>query len=160
MQLFASASQVGRAKTEEEKAEALKQTFAAVETLEAAFKECSQGKPFFGGDSVGYLDIVLGPIVPLAYVGEVRFGIKLFDGTRSPLLEAWVERFAMMDAAKAILPDVDKLIEYRKAKACTICGRDGRSRKELVKLARSCECHCVTSLHNTDTQSYSPLVVF
>jgi len=114
--LFASASQVGRAKTEEEKAEALKQTFMAVETLEAAFKECSKGKPFFGGDSVGYLDIVLGPIIPLAHVGEARFGIKLFDGTRSPLLEAWVERFAMMDAAKAILPEVDKLIEYRKAK--------------------------------------------
>jgi len=52
----------------------------------------------------------------LAHVGEARFGIKLFDGTRSPLLEAWVERFAMMDAAKAILPEVDKLIEYRKAK--------------------------------------------
>ena len=116
LQLFASAFQVGRAKTEEEKAEALKQAFAAVETLEAAFKECSKGKPFFGGDSVGYLDIVLGPIVPLAYVGEVRFGIKLFDGTRSPLLEAWVERFAMMDAAKAVLPEVDKLIEYSKAK--------------------------------------------
>ena len=116
LQLFASALQAGRAKTEEEKAEALKQTFMAVETLEAAFKECSKGKPFFGGDSVGYLDIVLGSIVPWAYVGEVRFGIKLFDGTRSPLLEAWVERFAMMDAAKAVLPEVDKLIEYSKAK--------------------------------------------
>jgi len=116
LQLFASALQAGRAKTEEEKAEALKQTFAAVETLEAAFKECSNGKPFFGGDTVGYLDIVLGTLIPWAHVGEARFGIKLFDGTRSPLLEAWVERFAMMDAAKAVLPEVDKLIEYSKAK--------------------------------------------
>ncbi|OEL20681.1 putative glutathione S-transferase GSTU6, partial [Dichanthelium oligosanthes] len=103
--LFASAYQAGRAKTDEEKAEALKQTFEAVETLEAAFKECSKGKPFFGGDSVGYLDIVLGGLIPVVYVGAARYGIKLFDGTRSPLLEAWMERFGALDAAKAILPD-------------------------------------------------------
>ncbi|PUZ40413.1 hypothetical protein GQ55_9G422000 [Panicum hallii var. hallii] len=114
--LFVSALQAGRAKTEEEKAEALKQTFAEEKTLVAAFKECSKGKPFFCGDSVGYLDIVLGGLIPLAYVGEARFGIKLFDSTRSPLLEAWVERFGALDAAKAILPEVDKLIEYSKAK--------------------------------------------
>ncbi|XP_066314621.1 probable glutathione S-transferase GSTU6 [Miscanthus floridulus] len=114
--LFSSAFQVRKAKTEEEKAEALKQTFAAVETLEAAFKELSKGKPFFGGDSVGYLDIVLEGFVPMVYYGEARYGIKLFDDTRSPLLVAWVQRFGALDAAKAILPDVDKLVEYSKMK--------------------------------------------
>ncbi|KAF8727911.1 hypothetical protein HU200_018479 [Digitaria exilis] len=114
--LFAAAFRAGKAKTEEEKAEALKQTFVAVETLEKAFKECSKGKPFFGGDSVGYLDIVLGALIPIVYVGKARYGIELFDDTRSPLLEAWVERFAALDAAKAILPEVDKLIENSKAK--------------------------------------------
>jgi glutathione S-transferase len=94
LQLLASAFQAGRAKTEEEKAEALKRTFAAVETLEAAFEGISDGKPFFGGDSVGYLDIVLGGLVPMVYYGEARHGIKLFDGTRSPLLEAWVEAWS------------------------------------------------------------------
>ncbi|TVU31929.1 hypothetical protein EJB05_23640, partial [Eragrostis curvula] len=48
--------QMGRAKTEEEKAVSLKATLAALEILEAAFKVYSKGKPFFGGDSVGYLD--------------------------------------------------------------------------------------------------------
>ncbi|CAD6204263.1 unnamed protein product [Miscanthus lutarioriparius] len=95
---------------------ALKQTFAAVETLEAAFKDLSKGKPFFGGDSVGYLDIVLGGLIPMVYYGEARYGIELFDDTRSPLLVAWVERFGALDAAKAILPDVDKLVEYSKMK--------------------------------------------
>lgn len=116
MQLFASAFQAGRAKTEEEKAEALKRTFAAVEALEAAFEGISDGKPFFGGDSVGYLDIVLGGLVPMVYYGEARHGIKLFDGTRSPLLEAWVERFGALDAAKAVLPDVHELVEHSKMK--------------------------------------------
>ncbi|CAL4940291.1 unnamed protein product [Urochloa decumbens] len=121
---FASAFQASRAKTEEEKDEALKQTFMAVETLEEAFKECSKGKPFFGGDSVGYLDIVLGGHIPLVYVGEVRYGIKLFDGTRSPLLEAWMERFAALDTAKAILPEVDSLIEHCKAKRARAAAMD------------------------------------
>ncbi|CAN6312138.1 unnamed protein product [Urochloa humidicola] len=121
--LFASAFQASRAKTEEEKAEAMKQTFAAVVTLEAIFKECSKGKPFFGGDSVGYLDIVLGGLIPMVDVGEARYGIKLFDGTRSPLLEAWVERFAALDAAKAILPEVDRLIEYSKEKQARAAAR-------------------------------------
>ncbi|KAL6641358.1 hypothetical protein ACP70R_019539 [Stipagrostis hirtigluma subsp. patula] len=114
--LLTSGLQAGRAKTVEEKAEALKQTFTAVETLEAAFKECSKGKPFFGGDGVGYLDIVLGGLMPLAYIGEARHGVKLFDSARSPLLGAWVERFTALEAAKAVLPDVDKLLEYSKMK--------------------------------------------
>lgn len=107
MQLFASAFRAGKAKTEEEKTEALKETFVAVETLEAAFKECTEGKPFFGGDSVGYLDIVLGSLIPFVYVGEARYGIKLFDSTRSPLLEAWVERFGALGAC--LDGDLDEL---------------------------------------------------
>ncbi|WVZ57442.1 hypothetical protein U9M48_007825 [Paspalum notatum var. saurae] len=115
--LLASACQAGRATTEQEKAEALKQTSAAVETLEDAFKQCSKGKPFFGGDSVGYLDIVLAGLIPLDYIGEAFYGIKLFYHTRSPLLEAWMQRFQVLDAAKDILPDVDKMVaEHNKRK--------------------------------------------
>lgn len=74
-----------------------------------SFMECSKGKPFFGGDSVGYLDIMLVGLIPLVYVGGTRFGIKLFDNTRNPLLEAWVEHFGKMEATKAILLEVDML---------------------------------------------------
>ncbi|KAJ1296510.1 hypothetical protein BS78_01G306600 [Paspalum vaginatum] len=115
--LLASALRAGRATTEEEKAEALKQTSAAVETLEAAFEQCSKGKPFFGGDSVGYLDIVLGGLIPLDYIGEAFCGMKLFDHTNSPLLEAWVQRFHALDAAKDVLPEVDRVVaEHNKRK--------------------------------------------
>ncbi|TVU31928.1 hypothetical protein EJB05_23639, partial [Eragrostis curvula] len=112
--LFAFGFQVGRAKTEEEKAEALKETFAALEILEAAFKEYSKGKPFFGGDSVGYLDIILGGMIPTVHYGEARHGIRLFDSTRSPLLEAWADRFSALDEAKVVLPGVESLVEYSK----------------------------------------------
>lgn len=50
----------------------MKPTFAAVETLESAFTECSKGKPFFGGDDVGYLDVMLGGLVAWVHASEAR----------------------------------------------------------------------------------------
>lgn len=114
MQLLASWLQAARGKTEEEKAEGLKQTFAAVETMEAAFKACAKGKPFFGGDSVGYLDVTLGALVAWVHAGAALYGMRLFDEAKSPLLAAWVESFGALDAAKAVLPDCDKLVEFAK----------------------------------------------
>ncbi|XP_047042683.1 uncharacterized protein LOC124646633 [Lolium rigidum] len=114
--LLASWLQAARGKTEEEKTEGLKQTFAAVETMEAAFKTCSKGKPFFGGDSVGYLDVTLGALVAWVHAGAALYGMRLFDDAKSPLLAAWVERFGALDAVKAVLPDVDRLVEFAKMK--------------------------------------------
>ncbi|CAN6284148.1 unnamed protein product [Urochloa humidicola] len=112
--LLASWVQAAKGKTMEEKMELLKPTFAAVETLEAAFRECSKGKPFFGGDNVGYLDVMLGGLVAWLRVSEARHGLKLFDPSRSPLLNAWVDRFSKLDETKAVLPDTEKLVEYAK----------------------------------------------
>ncbi|CAN6300340.1 unnamed protein product [Urochloa humidicola] len=113
--LFASWMQSFRGKqTEEEKAEGLKQTLAAVEHMEAAFKEISKGKPFFGGDSVGYLDVTLGSLVAWVHAGDKLNGFMLFDATRSPLLNAWVDRFGALDAAKEVLPDADRLVDFAK----------------------------------------------
>ncbi|CAN6324762.1 unnamed protein product [Urochloa humidicola] len=112
--LLASWLQSFSGKTEEEKAEGLKQTLAAAEHLEAAFKEISKGKPFFGGDSVGYLDVALGALVAWVHAGEKLYGFRLFDATRSPVLNAWVERFGALDAAKAVLPDANRLADYAK----------------------------------------------
>ncbi|TKV95266.1 hypothetical protein SEVIR_9G351601v4 [Setaria viridis] len=92
--------------------ELLKPTFAAVETLEAAFRECSKGRPFFGGDNVGYLDVMVGALVAWVHAAEARHGLKLFDASRSPLLNAWVDRFSKLDETKAVLPDIRKLVEY------------------------------------------------
>ncbi|KAL6641355.1 hypothetical protein ACP70R_019536 [Stipagrostis hirtigluma subsp. patula] len=112
--LLASWLQAARSKTEEEKAEGLKQTLAAAENLEAAFRELSKGKSFFGGDTVGYLDVVLGGLIAWVHASEKLYGMRLFDAARSPLLNAWVERFGALDAVKAVLPDVDRLVEYAK----------------------------------------------
>ncbi|CAN6312140.1 unnamed protein product [Urochloa humidicola] len=112
--LLASFLQSARGKTQEEKAEGLKQTLVAVENMEGAFKEISNGKPFFGGDTVGYLDVILGALVTWVHAAETLHGMRLFDATRSPLLNAWLERFGALDVAKAVLVDVDRLVEHAK----------------------------------------------
>ena len=101
---------------EEEKTEGIKQMLAAVHTLEGALKECSKGKPFFGGDSVGYVDIALGGLLAFLQGTEELCGSKPFDIASTPLLLAWVERFTALDAAKVALPDASKLVELAKMK--------------------------------------------
>jgi glutathione S-transferase len=112
LQLVKALNQSWGGKTEEEKAEGTKLAASAVETLEGAFKECSKGKPFFGGDSAGYVDIMLGGLLAWANVRAVVKGVKTFDPATTPLLAAWSESFSALDAVKAVMPDIGKLVEY------------------------------------------------
>ncbi|CAN6324757.1 unnamed protein product [Urochloa humidicola] len=105
-----------RVKSEEEKAEAMRQTVAAVDALEGGLKECSAGKgPFFGGESVGYVDVLLGGMVSWVKANEMMSGDKIIDAAKTPLLAAWMERFCELDAAKAVLQDVGAVVEYARA---------------------------------------------
>lgn len=115
-ELVAPWQKVFRAKTEAE-AEGMEQTLAAVDVLEGGLKECSKGGSFFGGDNVGYVDVVLGGAVPWVYGTEALSGTMLFDAGRVPLLAAWLERFGELDAAKAVMADVPtRLVELAKMK--------------------------------------------
>ncbi|CAL4923469.1 unnamed protein product [Urochloa decumbens] len=103
---------VFRAKTDEERAEAMRETFAAVGALERALRECSKEKGFFGGDSVGYVDIVVGSLIPWVKATSVLAGAELVDAAEMPLLAAWIDRFGELDVAKAVLQDADSLVEH------------------------------------------------
>jgi glutathione S-transferase len=96
------------------KTEGIKQILAAVETLEGALKGCSKGKPFFGGDTVGLVDITLGAHILGVRATEVLTGAKIFDAAMTPFLASWAERFGELDAAKKVLPDVNGMVEYIK----------------------------------------------
>lgn len=106
--------QTFRGKTEEDKSEGFKQMLAAVETLEGALRESSKGKAYFGGGSVGLVDIMLGSLLSWLNATEVLTGTKIFDTLKTPLLAAWVERFRELDGAKAALPDNEKMVEFAK----------------------------------------------
>ena len=99
-------------RTRAEMGEGVKQMLAAVATLEGALAQCSKGKPFFGGDSVGYVDVALGGLLVWVRASEVLLGVKFLDAARTPLLAAWAERFASLDAAKATLPDFGRVIKH------------------------------------------------
>ncbi|WVZ57444.1 hypothetical protein U9M48_007827 [Paspalum notatum var. saurae] len=99
-------------KTRAEKAEVLKQILSARTIMEGALAECFKGKPFFGGDGVGCVDIALGGLLVWVRASEVLFGVKFLDAAATPLLSAWAERFAALDAAKAALPDFGRVLEY------------------------------------------------
>jgi len=109
--LLGSLMMMSMGKTDEEKAEGRKQSSDAVETLERALKECSKGKPFFGGDSVGYVDVVLGGFVAWVHLIDRLTGLNVFDSSKTPLLAAWLESFGSLDAAMAVMPDVQRLVE-------------------------------------------------
>lgn len=99
-------------KTRAEKAEAVKQILAAVATMEEALGECSNGKPFFGGDRVGIVDVALGGLLVWVLASEVLFGVKFMDASRAPLLAAWAERFTALDVAKVALPDFGRVLKH------------------------------------------------
>lgn len=93
-----------------EKAEGKTQVAAAVETLERALRECF--KPFFGGDSPGYVDVVLGGLLPWVCATDKRqAGVKTFDPTTTPLLAMWNNHFGAIEEVQALMPDVGELVD-------------------------------------------------
>ncbi|GLJ10801.1 hypothetical protein SUGI_0135430 [Cryptomeria japonica] len=96
-------------RTQGEKQEkSIKETMANMLVLEEALKE----RPFFGGESVGYVDIVLGCLAIWIQVCEEIGGVKLIDPHSTPFLHVWFERFRNLNCVKKWLPDFDKLLSY------------------------------------------------
>jgi glutathione S-transferase len=99
--------------TEEERAAAVARAVAALETLEGAFEECSKGKAFFGGDAIGFVDVVLGGYLGWFRAVDKMIGRRLIDPARTPLLARWEERFRAAEAAQGVVPDdADKMLEF------------------------------------------------
>ncbi|XP_073101745.1 glutathione S-transferase U17-like [Elaeis guineensis] len=111
---LASAIWIILGKLEGNKEEAVEQIAAMLPLLEDRFKNCSRGKDFFGGDTIGYLDIALG-----CYLGWIRaveeiVGVKLLDEKKTPLLVGWSERFCVDGAVMNVMPRADDLVELSK----------------------------------------------
>jgi glutathione S-transferase len=113
-QFFPAWIGIMRAETEEDRAKKMSETLAVVEQLEAALAQCSNGKAFFSGDSVGYLDIAVG--CNLFWLDAMRkmFGVVVIDAAKTPVLAAWADRFRESDVGKKVLPDGDVAAEYAK----------------------------------------------
>ncbi|XP_078150048.1 putative glutathione S-transferase GSTU6 [Carex rostrata] len=112
--LFPSFLGIVKATTKETKAEKITDTLVALEHLEEAFKKCSAGtgKRFFGGDSIGFVDVTLGSHLTWIKAAENMSGTKLVDETKVPLLVEWQKRFLDVDFVKFVLPSAERVEEY------------------------------------------------
>ncbi|XP_059648489.1 probable glutathione S-transferase [Cornus florida] len=88
-----------------------KEVMQAIDALEIIEGEL-KGKKFFGGDTIAYLDIVLGWIA--VWIGEVEevAGIKVFDPLKFPCLDTWMGCFLELPFIKEGLPPRDDLVAY------------------------------------------------
>ncbi|KAI5017584.1 hypothetical protein ZWY2020_042472 [Hordeum vulgare] len=112
--LFSAYVGINRATTKVERAEKVSETVAVLERLEEAFAKQSNGKAFFTGDSVGYLDLAVGCHLHWLKAQRKMFGVVFLEAGRTPLLAGWAKRFAETDAAKEVVPDTDVVMEYAK----------------------------------------------
>uniref|UniRef100_A0A7N0TR80 glutathione transferase n=1 Tax=Kalanchoe fedtschenkoi TaxID=63787 RepID=A0A7N0TR80_KALFE len=112
---FPSLTGIAKAQGEEAKKAALAQVHDGLGLLEGAFEEISKGKPFFGGDRIGYLDLALGCFLGSIKVSEALNNVKVLDEEKTPGLAKWAERFRADEAAKDVVPDTERLVEFVKS---------------------------------------------
>ncbi|KAI0499938.1 hypothetical protein KFK09_018146 [Dendrobium nobile] len=99
---------------EDSQAKAKAKVLSALQQLEKAFVDCSKGKSFFGGDSIGFIDIALGSLLGWLEASKIIAGINVLDETKTPRLVEWAERFCSAEAVKEVLPEAEELVEFRK----------------------------------------------
>lgn len=97
-------------KTGEDQKKAEKEAQQNLKILETGL----EGKRFFGGETIGFVDIVAGWIGVWARLVEEIAGVNLIDETTMPLLNAWFQSFLSVPVVKECLPPWEKLLEHNK----------------------------------------------
>ena len=94
----------------EEQERAVKEAHENLKILESGL----EGTRFFGGETIGFVDIAAGWIgCSVQMTGEI-IGINLIDAETMPLLHSWFQDFLEIPLIKECLPPQDKLLEYIK----------------------------------------------
>ncbi|PRQ55723.1 putative glutathione transferase [Rosa chinensis] len=92
----------------EQKGKAAKEARENLKILESGLGE----KQFFGGESIGFVDIAAGWIGIWARMNEEIAERNLIDTETMPLLDAWFRRFLEVPIIKECPPPQDKLLEH------------------------------------------------
>ncbi|CAL9097740.1 glutathione s-transferase [Musa troglodytarum] len=97
----------------EGQAAAVEQVHENLRLVERELREGAfAGRRFFGGDKIGVLDIVLGCGSYWLAVFEDVMEVKLVDPEAFPLFHSWLRDFEEQEEVKAIIPAIDRLLEY------------------------------------------------
>lgn len=99
--------------------EAKRELVESLMLIEGALKEFSGGKTYFGGETLGFLDIAFIPLTGWFYTYETlgKFKIPLED--KCPCLKAWMKACMERDSVNRLLPRPEKILkdyatEFRK----------------------------------------------
>ncbi|CAI9764925.1 unnamed protein product [Fraxinus pennsylvanica] len=82
---------------------------ATVQNLKL-IEELLKEKKFFGGETIGYLDIAFGRMANIISILEEIMDLKLADEEEFPLLSAWMQNFSDDPVIKECWPPQDKMI--------------------------------------------------
>ncbi|KAK7391582.1 hypothetical protein VNO78_19999 [Psophocarpus tetragonolobus] len=70
----------------------------------------SDGKRFFGGDTINIVDIAFGSIFEFLVVIEDNLQVKALEEEKFPRLHSWYNNFKNVPVIKENLPDHDKMV--------------------------------------------------
>ncbi|GLT66985.1 hypothetical protein SLA2020_393220 [Shorea laevis] len=102
-----------RAGTEEEQKQTIEELRKHLKVLENQL----EGKEFFGGDRIGYLDVIATAIAFWMVVAqEARGGLEVMSEERFPILYKWIGRITKIDVVNDWRPPKEKLTEYVRAR--------------------------------------------
>lgn len=93
---------------EKEREKALEEVSEILQFLETELKE----KRFFGGETIGMVDIVANVIGLWLGAFEEASGVQLMKREKVPKLCDWIDEFVSSSVTKESLPPRDKLIVY------------------------------------------------
>ncbi|KAL2530813.1 Glutathione S-transferase U7 [Forsythia ovata] len=103
------AAWIGLCSEDDEQEGAVKSSIEALEKIEEKLK----GKNFFGGDRIGYVDIIIGWISYMLPVWEEVASMKIYDPMKFPAITSWISDFREHPLIKEeYLPSKDEMIVY------------------------------------------------
>ncbi|XP_077214207.1 glutathione transferase GST 23-like [Tasmannia lanceolata] len=111
--IFGAFSKLG-----EEQEKFVKEAKENLRTLEEGLK----GKKFFGGETIGFVDVVVGWIAHWVPIIEEIIGIKIVEEESLPLINQWFKDILDFKIVKESLPPRDKLLVLQKARREMLLG--------------------------------------
>ncbi|VVB01866.1 unnamed protein product [Arabis nemorensis] len=96
--------------------------------IEVAIKEARElimylekevtGKDFFGGKKIGFLDMVVGSMIPFCLArGWEGMGIDMIPEEKFPELNRWIKKLNEVEIVRECIPNREKQIEHMKKAA-------------------------------------------
>uniref|UniRef100_A0ACD5XGW5 Uncharacterized protein n=1 Tax=Avena sativa TaxID=4498 RepID=A0ACD5XGW5_AVESA len=72
--------------------------------------QLQEGKRFFGGDAIGFLDIAVGGMSHWMGVFEEIAGVRLLTEEEHPMLCRWAKEYTADETVRRCLPDRDRVV--------------------------------------------------